>query len=131
MKGPLKVDELEMAKLKWIQSIQEHHYKEEIYAIRFEKPNNLKNQLGLQLDKNGIIRCVGCLMNADITEGAKYPILLPRRNYFTDLIIDQSHRRAFHVGSSQTLAIIRQTYWIPKGRAEVKRVLNRCQTCHM
>ena len=37
----------------------------------------------------------------------------------------------FHSGVSQTLAEIQQEYWIPKGRSEVKTVLNRCQVCQI
>lgn len=34
-----------------------------------------------------------------------------------------------HAGVSQTLAEIRQDYWIPRGRSEVRKVLSNCKVC--
>nr|XP_022295086.1 uncharacterized protein LOC111105209 [Crassostrea virginica] len=58
-----------------------------------------------------------------MTEGARQPI------HVTDLLIESLHRKSFHVGVSQTLSLIRQKYWIPQGRSEVKRILRKCIVC--
>ena len=44
-------------------------------------------------------------------------------------MIKDSHKAVFHSGISHTLAKVRQRYWIPQGRASVKKVLKDCQTC--
>lgn len=64
-----------------------------------------------------------------MTEGARTPILLPKKSHVTDLLIDSYHRKSMHLGVSQTLSMVRHTYWIPQGRSEVKRVLRRCTIC--
>ena len=92
---------------------------------------NLKQQLNLMIDDQGILKCKGRYQNSELTQGAKYPKLLPPKEYYTRLNIEEAHRKMFHSGVSQTLAEIRQEYWIPKGRSEVKRVLNRCQVCQI
>ena len=64
--------------------------------------------------------CFGCFQNADISEQAKYPKLLPRQEHFTRLLIQYVHERLIHAGVSHTLSALRQEYWIVKGRVEVK-----------
>jgi len=54
-----------------------------------------------------------------------YPILLPRKTDFARLIED-AHERVFHNDIKETLAEVRSTFWIPKGRQAVKEVMRRC-----
>ena len=77
----------------------------------------------------GISRCSGRLQNANLSEPAKYPKLLPRCEHFTHLLIQYVHERLIHCGVSHTLASLRQEYWILKGRMEVKTVISRCLVC--
>ena len=60
----------------------------------------------------------------------KNPKLLPRKNYFTNLVILEVHGRLIHAGVSHTLSYLRQEFWLPKGRAEVRRVLLQCVICN-
>lgn len=62
-------------------------------------------QLGL-----GVIRCRGRLGDSSLPRGTKEPILLPKDNKLTDLIIQASHCRRLHAGTRQTLVDVRQTY---------------------
>ncbi|XP_052690730.1 uncharacterized protein LOC128168601 [Crassostrea angulata] len=127
--GPLTETELSMTKTLWIKSIQTQSYSDVKLALTEKKRHNLINQLGLPLDQDGIIRCVGRLGAAHLTEGARTPILLPKKSHVTDLLIDSYHRKSMPLGVSQTLSMVRQTYWIPQGRSEVKRVLRKCTIC--
>ena len=60
---------------------------------------------------------------------AVYPILLPKRSHFTSLLIKEYHQELFHSGVSQTLAQLRNEYWIPQGRTEVKKAIHDCGIC--
>ena len=44
-------------------------------------------------------------------------------------MITEVHCRLIHAGVAHTLAQIREEYWIPQGRAEVKKVLFQCLLC--
>ena len=127
--GPLTPEELHESQVLWIKYLQDQHYKEVKTALTGKTRHNLVSQLGLVVDEEGLIRCVGRLGAAHMTEGARQPILLPKRNHVTDLLIESLHRKSFHVGVSQTLSLIRQKYWIPQGRSEVKRILRKCTVC--
>ena len=56
-----------------------------------------------------------------------HPLLLPKQNKLTDIIIEHCHKKALHAGVAQTLGSVRQTYWVPHGRSVVKRVLLKCK----
>ena len=50
------------------------------------KPNNLKKQLGLYLDADGLLRCQGKIDQATmISESARRPVLIPKNERFTHL----------------------------------------------
>ena len=72
---------------------------------------------------------MGGLKNAEMSEWTRLPMLLPKADRYTHLLIDRLHRESFHAGVSQTLALIRQRYWIPQGLSAVKSVLQRCSVC--
>ena len=65
------------------------------------------------------------------------PVLLPKKAYFTTLLIKDVHNQNLHAGISRTLAQIRSKYWLPQGRAQVKQELKssksssqaECLTC--
>ena len=83
--------ELKEAWILWIKSIQNQSYRDVYIALTEKKKHNLVNQLGLTLDEDRIIRCVIRLGAAQLTEGARAPILLPKKNHVTDLLIDSCH----------------------------------------
>ena len=124
----LDAAEILIAEKKLIAYIQTEHYKDIILAIKEKKTNNSKNKLDLYIDKQGLLRCGGRLGNAEISEGAMHPLLLPKQNKLTEIIVEHCHKKMLHAGVAQTLGTVRQTYWIPHGHSVVKRVLRnvRC-----
>ena len=40
-----------------------------------------------------------------------------------------AHYKVLHSGTSQTLAKLRQEYWIPHGRTVVKKLIKDCRVC--
>ena len=59
----------------------------------------------------------------------RHPKLLPRKNFFTQHIILEVHTRLIHAGVAHTLSQLRQEFWIPQGRAEVRQVIYQCVVC--
>ena len=129
LSGPLKSTEISKAEIMWTAYVQHTEYSNVIDSISKEKSNNRRTQLGLYIDNNGLIRCKGRLENAEICEGSRYHLPLPKYHRYTDLVIQYDHERAFHTGCAQTLSLIRQKFWILQGRAAVNRVLKRCAVC--
>lgn len=78
---------------------------------------------------NGLWRCKGRLQFPTHDSCTSYLICLPRHNRITETIIQTNHERIHHGGIPHTISELKRLYWIPKGRAEVKRVLNKCYGC--
>ena len=121
----LSVADLTRADTLWIKSIQANSFTSELQALQQSGPNSsLNTQLNLFLDPDGVIRCQGRIENADVSSSSKTPILLPSHSHYTNLLIQQKHCEVLHNGIRDTLTAVRETHWIVKGRAAVKRVLD-------
>ena len=89
----------------------------------------LVRQLRLFLDGDGLLRCGGRIHNAPISDNAKFPLLLPSKDHFTDLVIHSTHIKQLHAGVNSTLTALRESYWVPSGRQRVKTLIDNCVTC--
>ncbi len=126
---PFSAEEIEISLIWWIYHIQQKHFPESFDTVLKQKEKSLKNQLGLQLNASGLLECHGRIDKSTLPNAAKYPILLPQNDYFTELLIMDQHVKLKHVGTAHTLSMIRQIYWIPKGRVTVDKVIQKCCTC--
>ena len=125
--GPLTAMELQKARLLWDIYIQ---YKKYSDILRGSKNNNLKNQLNLQQDTNGLLQCHGRFGNAtSLNQLTKFQKLQPKDEYCTKFVIENCHRRVLHAGVSQTLAQLKLEYWVPYGRSIVRKILKQCKVC--
>uniref|UniRef100_A0A1I7VPA4 Integrase_H2C2 domain-containing protein n=1 Tax=Loa loa TaxID=7209 RepID=A0A1I7VPA4_LOALO len=89
-----------------------------------------KDKWSLYQHKNDKLwRSSSCLGYSELDEESKYPIYLPKTNRITELIIQQQHEKLHHAGIAHTLTELRRRFWIPKGRAAIKRIISRCMTC--
>ncbi|XP_063385528.1 uncharacterized protein LOC134671600 [Cydia fagiglandana] len=59
----------------------------------------------------------------------RYPILLPRDCEFTKRVVQEIHEKNYHIGAPHTLDLVRQKFWIPKGRPVVEKILRKCTQC--
>ena len=128
----LSNEEIIKARNLWIKEIQNDTFSEElenIEKVSQQKPLPLVKQLNLYLDNDGIMRCKGRMHNSELDEDAKFPILLPKKHKFTDLVIMKYHLGTLHSGVGQTVTSIRQLYWIPSIRQCVNHVLRKCVQC--
>ncbi len=126
----ITIQELTQVKRLWELAVQRHWYKDVILAIKETgTKHSLINDLGLQLDNFGLLRSYGRFENAALTQAAREPKLLPRKDHLTKLIIESVHKTSMHSGVSQTLSTLRQEYWIPKGLSQVRSVLKKCHIC--
>ena len=133
--GPLQAAELQAAEEIVLKNAQKEAYGDQIRTlqkgrqVQGQKGGNGLMQLSPFLDDRGIMRVGGRLSNAPLKVSARHPILLPTTSDVTRLIIEDEHRRQLHAGVEHTLNEVRQNFWIPKGRAQVKKVLHRCAFC--
>ena len=105
-----------------IKSIQQEMMVKNSCKKRFES-------VGVYIDDEGMLRCRGRIGKANIRFETRFPILLPSHNHVTELIILNAHEKIFHNGVKATLAEVRSTFWIVKGRQYIKKILRKCILC--
>ena len=129
-----------IAERSWVRAIQHDYFEDELKFCKDSPkkiPSGMKvvsskiQQLGLFLDDCGVLRVNTLLKHADVPGLAQEPMLLPKRSHFTSLIVWRAHTRLKHAGVAQTLAELRQMYWIPQGRQVVRNILRQCVKCRM
>lgn len=69
---------------------------------------------------DGILQVRGRLGNAQTSEEAERPIILPKKHHLTDIIIRKYHEELAHAGRAHVLTSIWQKFWIVKGRVKVR-----------
>ncbi|MCP9261214.1 Integrase core domain containing protein [Dirofilaria immitis] len=80
-------------------------------------------------ERDGYWKFRSRLDNLKQYESNSHLIYLPRHNHIIEIFIQCQHEKLYHAGIAHTLSELRIEYWIPKGRTEVKRVLNKCRSC--
>ena len=75
------------------------------------------------------MRVRGRLKHAPIPYQAKHPAILPKKHDIVPLILLHLHQRLNHSGVEHILAELRQRYWIPKVRSNLKKIAKSCHVC--
>lgn len=125
--------ELEMAANYWIRVAQAEHYKGEIEALKNKDdrlpPRSKIASLRPFLDKNGTLRVGGRISNARCSFNKKHPVIVPPKSRVGELIMKQSHMDTLHGGVQIMMAYIRNNYWMPRLRSELRLITLHCVTC--
>ena len=131
--GELQSEEFEDAEVHIIHRMQRIVFKEEYLLISSGKklPNNSKLlYLNPVIDEDGLIRSNGRLEYANyLSFETKHPIILPPKNWVTQLIVKMHHEKVRHFGTNQTLSSLSTKYWILQGREEIREWEKECQMC--
>ncbi|CAF4927804.1 unnamed protein product [Pieris macdunnoughi] len=94
-----------------------------------EMENTQLKRLNCYQDDRGIIRAQGRINKAHLPDDTKQPIILPNKSNFTNLIVDDAHKRTLHGGPLLMLNFLRTKYWIIGAKSLVKRHVHKCVTC--
>ena len=117
-----------------IKEMQKKEFNEEYTSLvkKKELPKHSK-LLGLcpKLDSEGMIRSDGRLTYAEfLPYDVRYPIILPRKNWVTKLIIKHYHELGNHIaGTNQTLASLSTRFWIIAAREAILEWEKECAMC--
>ncbi|XP_060802442.1 uncharacterized protein LOC132902227 [Amyelois transitella] len=113
-----------------LRSVQIAHF---THVIKDLKKGNIPsaplNKLDLFISEDKLIRIGGRLANSNLPFEAKHPILLPKHDNVTYLIIDYFHRVHCHTGAALLSSLIRQKYWIISSRSVIRQRVHNCNFC--
>lgn len=136
---PIDVDEIKNAETEILKCAQSESFKDECRLLEDNQPKESKGKGKIKKDSKifnldpvmnqGLLRVGGRLENALISQDAKHPVILPKNHHVVTLIVNHYRHLSGHSGVEYTLSLIRQTYWIIKGRQTVQTILNQCVSC--
>ena len=92
------------------------------YLARTSQLHNLK-QLG-------IMRVGWRLENIQMSFGSMHPIIFPKDQHVTRLLVQNYQQIQGHSGPSQVLASIRQRFWVIQGLSVVRSILAGSMECY-
>uniref|UniRef100_A0A8L8K0M0 Integrase catalytic domain-containing protein n=1 Tax=Heligmosomoides polygyrus TaxID=6339 RepID=A0A8L8K0M0_HELPZ len=117
---PLKASNLQQAR-KFIWKLHQTQFKKAILT-------SSNNKLNIKKDCDGIYRCYGRLGKSLLSKEAQLPVILAPDTDFAKLVIRKAHGQ-YHCSVSHTMANVRQQFWIPRLRKQVKMAIRRCIPC--
>lgn len=124
---------MNLSKLYWLKTEQARHFDEELTFLSSPSDKQVPkivNDLNLFRDSKGLIRSKGRIDNSPHDYDVCNPVLLPKQSFLTELVVWDFHHRCHHLGTATTLNSVRLGgYWIPRGRAIIRRILDKCITC--
>ena len=127
----LNADDLTEATLALCQLAQIESFKEDYKDLQGNRALSRNSSL-LPLQPvlvDGIMRVGGRLDKAPIPFEAKHQVILPPAHPLSRLLVQDLHEKHLHVGREHTLALVRQTFWISRGKSFVRKIINDCLQC--
>ncbi|XP_033221099.1 uncharacterized protein LOC117175502 [Belonocnema kinseyi] len=81
------------------------------------------------IDSDGLIRTKSKLLYRDDSFNLRCPVILPSKEYFVELLIREKHTELKHAGAAMTLNVLKEKFWIMRGRKVVREVIKKCVDC--
>ncbi|XP_056017422.1 uncharacterized protein LOC130053841 [Ostrea edulis] len=129
---PPTVEERQRTELTLVKLIQNSAFLDAVSAMRSSESLPSSNPIH-PLDpvlQDGVLRVGGRLRNANISSAQKHPIILPKCNHFTRLILQHAYTLVHHQGRGITHNKLRSLgYWIIGGSKAVTDFIRQCVLC--
>ena len=77
----------------------------------------------------GIVRVGGHLDKAPVSFEARHQVVLSPKHPLSRLLVQDLQKKHFHVEREQTLTLVRQQFWIPRGKSFIRKMVNDCLHC--
>lgn len=68
-------------------------------------------------------------VNAEFPEEILSSVFTPRKENLTKLLTSDAHQQVHHARASHTLASLRQNFWLPQSRTELKEKVKSFLAC--
>ncbi|XP_055633238.1 uncharacterized protein LOC129773624 [Toxorhynchites rutilus septentrionalis] len=137
----LRKKELQRAESTIFKIIQSCEYPEECRILRSNREAHPEERRQIQknsrvfkllpfMDPTGVMRMGSRIAAADcIPDGGKFPVILPKDHYVTQLVINWYHRKYGHANNETVVNELRQKFHVSELRTAVKKVAKCCNWC--
>ena len=112
-----------------IKDVQAMYYGPEIEALEANEEISKRSELarvGPELDEEGLLRANGRLPSAS---GREPPVILPRHDKLTRMLMEAAHQDCLHQGSGWTVYYFRKDFWCSHATQVARSVIGRCVLC--
>ena len=124
--------EFQSVRNRMIREAQKTFFPNEYYSLLESKPISKKSRLLVVnpiLDKDQLLRVNGRLANSGLSYNERHPIILPNQSAFCTLLISFSHKVFLHAEVQLMMRALRQEFYIPRLKAQVRKCIIQCKTC--
>ena len=124
--------ELKTGELKILRLSQKNSFSEDLCQL--EKKKQLNNHskltsLNPYLDTDNLMKVNERVKSTEIFVNNSDQVILSKTQAVSKLIISHCHKLTLHSGREQTLASVKEKFWIPACRRLIKQVINSCPLC--
>jgi len=127
----LKPVELQRASREIVRLVQRQHFLREYLCLKegkqVKRHSKLANLSPILIDD--IIRVGGRISRAPVAFEAAHPKILPKSHHVSVLIVRYYHHVLSYAGHEHVLSVIRQHFWILRGRVLVRQMLSSFVSC--
>ena len=123
-RGELQLEELQDAEKFWIK-LSQNELKSD------NKFGQIYKQLRIYRDDQDILRAKGRLEKSSLPFDQKFPIVLPAEGYFVELLVSDAHWKILHGGVNDTMAFLRERFWVLRLRQVTRKLVNKCFVCKL
>ena len=127
----ISVTLMKLSEMYIIKYVQGKYFRKEIEDL--QRSGKVSHQSSIyRLDpiiRDGILRVGGRLNRSPLNSDAVHPILLPKKEHVTTLIIRHYHQVLQHGGRNHILSALRERFWIIHSNAAVRSIIWKCVTC--
>ena len=81
------------------------------------------------MDSEGIIRIRTKIIERRDLGDFGIPAILPSSHPVVEMLVLRAHEKACHVGVQGLLSLLRERFWILKGRKTIRGILTKCVVC--
>lgn len=128
----LTIAELDRAHDILLKHTQYTHFADEFDKLANKLPIHKTSKLmslNPFLDHNQFLRVGGRLENADIPQEVRHPLIVPHKSRFTELLLDDTHKKTKHGGMALMLSHLRTRFWIIDARNAIRHRIHKCNIC--
>ncbi|XP_067030727.1 uncharacterized protein [Acropora muricata] len=122
----LQLVEIQQTSQEIVRLVQSQHFHKEYLCLKEGRQvkcnSKLANLSPMLID--GVIRVGGRIHRAPLAFKAAHPMVLPKFHHVSILIVRYYHYVLGYAGREHVLSVIRQSFWILRGRSLVRQILS-------
>ena len=133
-RAEITFDDVQAAEKKIIKLVQQNAFQEDISTLKKQKEKYTGQLASLNpyIDEEGVLRVGGRLQNSNLSQECRNPIILPKKNTLSKIIIMWYHAKVAHCGRGITMNAVRSAgYWVVNLNSLTRSIIRNCHQCRM